>query len=109
MPKRKQLVRTDLSKEEGTRQPTADEWLRDGDHEVANDFGSDEQSPLTSPRSNEGLDNEAAPSEEETLTTFERRIRLQESAGRSLRQNAAIAFIFGLAALTLVLIVHVNP
>ena len=110
MPKRKQLVRTiqDLSKEEGTRQPTADDWLRDRDHEAANDFGADEQIALDEPKINDS-DAEAAPSEEETLTAFERRIRLEESAVRRFRQHAAIAFIFGLAALTLVLIVRVNP
>lgn len=109
MPKRKLLARMALSKAEGTRHPTADDWLRDGDDEVANDIGADEQSHLASTRSTEGAENEAAPSQDKTLTTFEPSTPLEESAGKRFRQNAAIAFIFGLAALTLVLIVQLNP
>lgn len=110
MPKHKLLARTALLKEERTRQATtAAGCSRDGDHEVANDVGTDDHSHLASPRSKEGAHNEAAPSRNETLATFEPSIPLEESAGKRFRQNAAIAFIFGLAALTLVLIVHLNP
>jgi hypothetical protein len=109
MPKHKLLARTALLKEEATRQPIAAGCLRDGDNQVANDMGIDEQSHLASPRSQEGADNKAAPSRNDTLHTFEPSIPLEESAGKRFRQNAAIAFIFGLTALTLVLIVHLNP
>jgi len=109
MPKHKLLARTALLKEEATRQPIAAGCLRDGDNQVANDMGIDEQSHLASPRSQEGADNKAAPSRNDTLHTFEPSIPLEESAGKRFRQNAAIAFIFGLAAQTLVLIVQLNP
>lgn len=60
--------------------------------------------------STEYLGREAEQSDASAVAAFERRIRTQESAlRRRFRQHAAIAFILGLAALTLVLIVRVNP
>ena len=109
MPERKLLEWTALLKEEGIRRPTAADWLRHGDDEVSTDIGADEQLDLASTGSKEGADNETAPSQDKTLTTFEASIPLEEPAGKRFRQNAAIAFVFGLAALTLVLIVQLNP
>ncbi|MDM0084860.1 hypothetical protein QTI17_30105 [Variovorax sp. J31P179] len=109
MPNHKLLTRTALLKEERTRQPTEADSLGEGNDEVANDIGTDKQSHLASERSKEGAHNEAPLSRNETLATVEPSIPLEESAGKRFRQNAAIAFIFGLAALTLVLIVHLHP
>ena len=54
-------------------------------------------------------DGAAMPSDAGTLAAFERRIRLKESAvRRRFRQNVALAIIFALAALTLVVIVQVG-
>lgn len=54
-------------------------------------------------------DGAAGPSDARTLAAFERRIRLKESAVRQrFRQNVALAIIFALAALTLVVIVQVG-
>jgi hypothetical protein len=51
----------------------------------------------------------AVPGDPESLVDFARKIRLEESvARRRFRQNAAVAIIFALAALTLVLIVQVG-
>ena len=51
----------------------------------------------------------ALPSDAGTIAAFERKIRLEESAvRRRFRQNVAMAIIFALAALTLVLIVQVG-
>jgi len=60
--------------------------------------------------SRESLEREAEQSDAKAVATFECRIRTQQSAlRRRFRQHAAIALILGLAALTLVLIVRVNP
>ena len=57
----------------------------------------------------EGPDATASPTDARTLAAIERSIELDESAvRRRFRQNVAMAIIFALAALTLVLIVQMD-
>ncbi|WP_157730550.1 hypothetical protein [Variovorax sp. HW608] len=57
----------------------------------------------------EASDVAVVPSDPESLADFARKIRLEEIAGRQrFRQHVAVAVIFAMAALTLVLIVQVG-